>query len=146
MPHPRPNSTDASIPSKRRRGVGAGLSGAVAGTGITYLVQLLPENSPYKNSLLLAIPSVSVALSVAALFCYKEIVATWLKYKETSEKEEFLRLAEERLHDANATPEHKNEVRLKLEAFQTSELDRSLNRVKSLQEVRAKVERSNANA
>lgn len=120
--------------------MGAGVAGAGGGTFILIAIEALPDSSPVKYPLTIAVPTLSVVFSGWALFCMKAVKKRLIERKLTTAGKNFCSLANQRLADANTSEPHKQEIRRKLEEFQRGEIENQLGMVKALQEDRTRIE------
>jgi hypothetical protein len=110
----------------------AGVAGAGGGTLLTALVQLLDDNNPWKKLFLLAVPTVSVGISVCWFFCIDQVKQWWTDYNYARRVKRLHELTNKKLYDKDTTPEEKEQVRKKLQDFEISEIDNLIVEVKSL--------------
>jgi hypothetical protein len=117
--------------ARRKAQIGSGVAGASTGTGIIALIELIPDNSPFRNIVLYLAPSATVVASVA--WAHMETsVKSWLDDRRIKHEAHKARQLAKRIDkDPHATESHKSQMRQEAERLDVLVMQVHRNRVEA---------------
>jgi len=111
---------------------GAIAAGAGGGTLLAVVANTLPESNPAKPWLLLCAPSASIFLSAMWLWAQRQIILYLRDREFRTATRRLIESLEQALDNTRTSPEHRDELRRRLEQVQLVTADKRLEEIRAL--------------